>query len=143
MVIDGAVEVQKPIGLTFEYLADYRNRTQFIRFISGVRLETEQESGVGTRYTEIATVLGQDLETTYEVIEFEAPNRVLVQAVNAPFPIESTVELQDLETSTQIQITLAFELKGIFRIGRPLIRNFIQAELNKILRQIQIEVEKL
>ncbi|MEO1435357.1 MAG: SRPBCC family protein [Bacteroidota bacterium] len=140
MIINGDIKVAKPIGVCFEYLSDYRNRTQFIPFIDTVRLESAQTVGVGTQYTEIATVLGQDLATTYEVIEYESPNRIVVKALNAPFPIQSTVILESKGEHTLVKIDLDLELKGFLRIGRPLIRNFIRSELSKILKAIREEI---
>ena len=97
---------------------------------------------LGSRYIEVATIAGRDLKTTYQVIEWEQDKRVKVQTIKSIFPIAAEMNLSESNGQTIVQLQLTFTLKGIYRLGAPIVRGIVQQQAEDILRKLKKNIEE-
>lgn len=126
----------------FAYVRDPMNRMEVIPLLERVDLEGDGTFGPGSRYTEIATIAGRRLETTYVVVAFRENEQISVATVKSVFPIRVDMQLQDAPGGTVIDIAIQLRLRGIFKIASPIIRSIVEGQTREVLNRIRQKMEE-
>ena len=141
MKLKEKIIIQLPVEKVFAFLLDVNNRKDYIPLLEEVIFLDPPPLQKGTRYTEVSTIAGRRLETTYQVIAFEENRRISVKTIKSVFPIQVTLSLLPLETETVIKLEIEFQLKGIFRLAAPLIEGIVQQQARDILQRMKRKME--
>lgn len=137
MQIQEQTFIQADRQVIFEYMNDIRNRPAYIPMLEKVILLEEGPIQVGSQYIEVATIAGRELKTTYQVMELDAPEKIRVQTVKSVFPIEATLLFEAQELGTLLTMQLNFTLKGIYKLGAPVVRGIVQQQAKDILGRLK------
>ena len=121
----------------FDYLNDVSNRTTYIPLLEEIILHEEGPIQLGSRYTEVATIGGRNLKTTYQVIELVKPLKIGVKTVKSVFPIQVELMLVEVEECTLLVIELDFTLKGIYKLGAPIVQGIVRQQARDILNNLK------
>lgn len=102
---------QAPLALVFDYVADYRNMSEWMFGIQKAKLIGGTANEVGSRY-DVAMKLGATLRSTLEVTAKEA-NRLFVTESRAGVANRSTWHFEAVDDdSTRVTIDVDYELPG-------------------------------
>ncbi len=107
------VRTESPIDEVFAYIADLEN---FVRWDPGVESSTQVNGdgpGLGASYTVRAS--GADL--VYEIIEFDAPNRVVAEAKTKLLYSYDVITLETRQGSTYVTYDATLTLNGPLAMG--------------------------
>jgi carbon monoxide dehydrogenase subunit G len=126
----------------FAYLSDVRNRSDYIPMLEDIILLDEGPIQVGARYIEVAKIAGRHLKTTYQVMEMEQDKKIRVQTLESVFPIEVVIDLIEKGDQTQVQLSLDFELKGLYKLGAPVVKGIVEQQAKDVLRRLKGRLEK-
>jgi hypothetical protein len=85
-------------------------------------------SGVGERHTQIRKVMGRELQTTYECIEWQPPYRARFTVVEGPIQFEVEQIYETLEGATQFTMIVTGEPGGYFAVAAPLLVNQLKRD---------------
>jgi carbon monoxide dehydrogenase subunit G len=58
------------------------------------------------------------------------------------FPIEVVIDLIEKGDQTQVQLSLDFELKGLYKLGAPVVKGIVEQQAKDILRRLKGRLEK-
>lgn len=141
MDLQEQIAIQASRDRVFSYLNQVEKRTEYIPMLDEVILLDPPPIRLGSRYIEVATIAGRDLKTTYQVIEWEQDRRVKVQTIKSIFPIAAEMDLSEDNGQTIVQLRLTFTLKGIYRLGAPIVRGIVQQQAEEILRKLKKNIE--
>ena len=89
------IEIARARADVAAYSADPDNATTWYRNIEAVAWETTPPLVIGSRMRFRARFLGRTLEYTYEVLEHEPSERLVMSMANGPFPMETTYTWSD------------------------------------------------
>ena len=142
MDLQERITIKADKNRVFSYLNQVEKRTEYIPMLDEVIPIDSPPIRLGSRYIEVATIAGRDLKTTYQVIEWEQDKRVKVKTIKSIFPITAEMELSESEGHTIVQLQLTFTLKGIYRLGAPIIRGIVQQQAVDILRKLKKNIEE-
>ncbi len=106
---------------------------------------TPEPVRVGARFRLNSRFLGRSLPLEYEVVEFEAPTRVVLQADTALLRSTDTMTFTPDGTGTQVEYDARLDTKGVLRAADPLLallfrrignraENGLRARLNTVAR---------
>ncbi|GAB5550522.1 MAG: hypothetical protein Sapg2KO_01130 [Saprospiraceae bacterium] len=137
MQIQEQTTIQADRQVIFNYMNDITNRPTYIPMLKEVILLDEAPIQVGSRYVEVATIAGRELKTTYQVMELNTPEKIRVQTVKSVFPIEAILLFEEHGTSTLLTMQLNFTLKGIYKLGAPVVRGIVQQQAKDILGRLK------
>lgn len=137
MKIQEQLKIQADRERIFAYMNDITNRPAYIPMLEEVILLDEGPIQVGSRYVEVATIAGRDLKTTYQVLELEAPQIIRVKTVKSVFPIEAILLFEERDGGTLLTMQLEFTLKGIYKLGAPVVRGIVQQQAVDILGRLK------
>ncbi|MBX2874834.1 MAG: SRPBCC family protein [Saprospiraceae bacterium] len=141
MDLQEQIAIKASRNRVFTYLNQVEKRSEYIPMLDEVILLDPPPIRLGSRYIEVATIAGRDLKTTYQVIEWEQDQRVKVKTIKSIFPIAAAMELIEQGGYTIVKLQLSFTLKGIYRLGAPIVRGIVQQQAVDILRKLKKNIE--
>lgn len=88
--VETTIEIARPRAEVAAFAADPDNVSAWYRSISRVDWLTERPLQVGTRLAFAAEFLGRRMAYTYEVVDHEPGERLVMRTADGPFPMETT-----------------------------------------------------
>jgi carbon monoxide dehydrogenase subunit G len=121
IVIERTVAVNAPIGVVFDYLADFETTEDWDP--GTVRTErVDGDGGIGTTYRNISRFGGRETELVYVVEDRDRPDRVMLRGENSTVVARDTMTFHPDGNGTRITYRAEFRLKGLSRFAEPLLR---------------------
>ncbi len=119
--IEETVTTKRPLSEVFAYVADF---TKVAEWDPGIRLSTRVsgDGGVGTRYEVEATFAGRVVPMTYEVVEREDPERIVLRGTAPTAEAIDDIRFEADGEGTRITYRAEFTLKGVLRFFGLLLR---------------------
>ena len=88
--VETTIEIARPRAEVAAFAADPDNVHAWYKNITRVEWLTERPLGVGTRLAFTAEFLGRRMAYTYEVVEHEPGERLVMRTADGPFPMETS-----------------------------------------------------
>ena len=109
------------IEVAFDYLSRFSTTAEWDPGVVEARDLTPDPVGVGSAFEVISSFLGRRVPLRYEIVEFDAPNRVVLQAENASVRSTDTISCQPAaDGSTIVAYDAVLEPRGAARLLSPL-----------------------
>ena len=145
MELQEKIEIQLLAEKVFSYMMEVENRKDYIPMLEEVILLDPLPLELGSRYTEVSTIAGRKLRTTYQVIDIKANRKIGVRTIESVFPIRVDISLLPLEdsNSTVMKLQMKFELTGLFKLAAPLIKGIVQQQARDILYKMKANMEAM
>jgi uncharacterized protein YndB with AHSA1/START domain len=114
------IVIERPCAQVASYAADPSHAPQWYANIASVSWLTPPPVGVGSRMDFVARFLGRRLAYTYEVVEFEPGQRLVMRTAQGPFPMETTYAWQPVdERRTRMTLRNRGEPSGFGKVAAP------------------------
>jgi uncharacterized protein YndB with AHSA1/START domain len=114
------ITIDRPVADVAAYATDPDHAPEWYANIDSVRWQTTPPAQVGTRVTFVARFLGRRLEYTYEFVELEPNQRLVMCTAEGPFPMETTYEWSpDGPTRTRMTLRNRGEPAGFSKLVAP------------------------
>jgi hypothetical protein len=91
---------------------------------------------VGSRMDFVARFLGRRLSYTYEVVELEPGERLVMRTADGPFPMETTYTWESVPEGTRMRLRNRGEPSGFTKIARPVMAKAMKSAMNKDLARL-------
>lgn len=85
-----SIEIDKPVDVVAAFASDPANAPAWYVNIDSVEWESEPGVAVGAKATFVARFLGRTLRYTYELVDMEPGERLVMRTADGPFPMETT-----------------------------------------------------
>lgn len=132
------VEIDQPIEQVFAYVTDRANLPQWF---SAVRSATQEgPNQIGTKTTITAQLLGYEVTSANEVVEYELNQRFAIKA-DKPFPVYEREIFTQQGQRTQIDYHGTFQTHGIYNVVGPLLRWMLQRQLVASYNRLKLLLE--
>ena len=119
--VQTGIRIDRPRTEVAAYAADPDNATRWYKNIKRIERETPKPLAVGSRIAFTARFLGRELSYTYEVIEHEPGERLVMRTSEGPFPMETTYRWSGAgEGGTHMTLRNRGEPAGFARTTAPL-----------------------
>ena len=120
-------QIAQPAPTVFEFVAEVSNNPVWQKGMKRCEWITGGPIALGSRYRQEASFLGRSIISVFEVIEFEAGSRVVIDTIESTFPIlvERRVEAVD-ETSCRVVATID---------GGPSVPGFLQGVMGRMAQR--------
>lgn len=118
----GKVQSRRSQADTFAYMAHFENVSAWDPTVVEAKQLTSGEPGVGTRFLVRVRLLGRETAYTYEITEFQPPQRLVLRAEANNTTALDTVEVEAAGTGAQLTYNAKIELQSTFgRLLDPLV----------------------
>lgn len=105
----------------FADLSRFDRAAQWDPGVAHGEMLTPEPVGVGSRFRLGAKFLGRTLPLDYEIVELDAPSRIVVRAETTTFRSTDTITFTADGSGTLVGYDAVLEPKGVARIAEPLL----------------------
>ena len=140
--VETTIEIARPRAEVAAFAADPDNVHAWYRNIRRVEWLTERPLQVGTRLAFAAEFLGRRMAYTYEVVEHEPGERLVMRTADGPFPMETTYMWVDGPAgSTVMALRNRGEPAGFSAIASPMMAAGIRRNNRSDLQRLKQVLE--
>src|SRR5688572_28645022 len=123
------LQIQRPVREVFDFVVNVENAPKWQPAVIETRRLTEGPIRVGTRFQEVARLMGRRVTTICEITELEPSQHVSFAATSSgPFSYATRYAFEDTEGGTRLTIEGTFTLKGFWRLLEPLMKSEVRKE---------------
>ena len=137
MRVEESVIIACPLEAAFALAGDFANDARW----SGAVKESVQISagplGVGARFRHLTEFMGQRIDATGVLTEYEPPSRSCYRSESGPIPHRDCRDFAATAEGTRLTIVLEAELSGVYRMAEPMIRGAGQQQLRADLQRLR------
>ena len=137
--------INRTVEKVFAFVANPANHPQFRPSLIETNQTSEGSVGVGTTFQEVEKFLGRKMKSVIEVTAFEKNKIYSIKTLSGPMPFELTMGFEPVEKGTKVKITAQAELKGFFRLIKPIVapmtRSQIKADFTKLKKVLEAQAE--
>jgi hypothetical protein len=139
--VQASVLVNRPPAEVFDFVSDAENDKRWRTEVVRINNLTPNARGVGARTLEVASVLGKELRTTTEVVEFVPGERTGRRTVSSPTPVATLRTVVAQGGGALFTYSLESDVSGEFwfRALRPVIQWWYQRKVERymaVLKQV-------
>jgi uncharacterized membrane protein len=136
--VETSVRLATPRGKVAKFAANPANAPRWYENIESVEWKTSHKVAVGSKIAFVARLLGKKIEYTYEIVEFEPLERMVMRTFEGPFPMETTYTWEALSPgSTRMTLRNRGTPSGVARIAGPMMSRSVRKANEKDLAQLK------
>ena len=106
----------------FAYMADFANARLWDPSVSEARPVGEAPIGIGSAFDLVARFGGRDVSLRYEIIEYDPPRRVVLEAQRPGFVSRDTITVEPAESRSVVRYDATLAFGGIGRLFDPIMQ---------------------
>lgn len=144
MAVDVRTEtlIHRPRDVVAAYVADPTNAPEWYANIESVVWRTPPPVGVGSLLDFVAHFLGRRIAYTYEVVELELGERLVMRSDGKPFPMETTYTWEDAgDGRTRMTLRNAGQPSGFAAVGARALAAAMRTANAKDLAALKVLLE--
>jgi carbon monoxide dehydrogenase subunit G len=104
----------------WDYLSDFRNTEEWDPPTQSTTRE-QGDGAVGTVYRNVSSILGNDVEIEYTVVEHEAPRLLQLRGSTSAMEMLDTITVEPDGTGTKVTYRAEFTPQGAAKLAQPLL----------------------
>lgn len=139
--IQGEVEIERPIGEVFAFVADERNEPRYNADMLHVRKRTSGPIGVGTSWKVELASHGRITPMTIDVVDFDPPHRLVSHTSIAAMEIDGALTFEPTERGTRMQWEWSLQPRGARRFAWPIVRRMGARQERRIWTNLKALLE--
>lgn len=129
-----SIIIDKPRGKVANFAANPANAPRWYANIESVEWKTSHRLALGSRIAFVASFLGKRIEYTYEIVELNPLEKLVMRTAEGPFPMETTYTWEALSPgSTRMTLRNRGEPSGFARFAGPMMSRSIRKANEKDL----------
>ena len=106
----------------FAYMADFANARRWDPSVSEARRVGEAPLGAGSAFDLVARFGGRDVPLRYEIVEYDAPRRVVLEARRPGFVSRDRITVEHAGDGSIVDYDASLAFGGIGRLLDPLMQ---------------------
>jgi uncharacterized membrane protein len=137
--VETSVVIQRPVREVFAFVSDAENDIHWRSEVVSMKNVTPKPYGAGTRTVEVAKVLGKQLETTTEIVEFEPDVRMSRRTLSSQTPVTTARSVLAVEGGTRFTYKLRADVTDVFmfRLFRPILQWWTQRKVEGYMAKLK------
>jgi Polyketide cyclase / dehydrase and lipid transport len=106
----------------FAYMADFANARLWDPSVSEARRVGEGPIGLGSAFDLVARFGGRDVPLRYEIVEYDAPRRVVLEARRPRFSSRDTITVETAGGGSIVYYDASLSFGGLGRLLEPVMQ---------------------
>lgn len=141
--VTSRIEIARDRREVADFAADPDNVPLWYANIKSVEWKTDPPAAVGSRIAFVAQFLGRRLAYTYEIVEFEPGEKLVMRTAEGPFPMETSYEWRDAGANrTAMTLRNRGAPEGFSRLLAPFVAIGVRRATDKDLRRLKVLLEQ-
>jgi uncharacterized membrane protein len=133
------LEIRCSPSIAWEYMVNAEHNPEWLPNMRSCTWITDPPIGVGSRYEQVATFLGKEVRTSFEVTELRDGRLITITSLpGSSFPLTITREVDPIdETRCKLTETAAGEPGGFFRVAEAPMRVMVRRNITRAYRGLK------
>ncbi|MEK7807225.1 MAG: SRPBCC family protein [Chloroflexota bacterium] len=127
---EASVVIKRPAAAVFAFLTDIGKGTQWQASVMEASKTSEGPVGVGATGREVRRFMGRQMETTFEVTEFEHDRKISFKSTSGPIAMRGRYTLEPAVGGTRLSIVVDGELDGVLKLAEPMVVQSVKRQLD-------------
>ena len=136
-VAEASVVISRPVEEVFEFVNNPENDPLWQSSMMESAQTSEGSMGVGTTLRGVAQLVGQRMEWTAEVTEWEPNRKVTYEVSGGPLSAEQSLTFEAVEAGTKFTLVLEGETGGFFKLAEPIVTRMLQRDTETDLANLK------
>ena len=142
ITLQETIEVNRPAKEVYDYLVNVENAQKWQPAVIEVKRLTEGPIRIGTKFSEVAKMMGRRISTTCEITELEPNKKIAFKATSdGPMEYQTTYTLEPNGAATRLRIVGSFRTKGLWRLLEPFLKGEVKKESQQELTIMKKVIE--
>jgi len=116
------IESTLPPNRAFAYMADLSNARVWDPSVSRAERVDAGPLAVGSSFDLVARFAGRGVQLRYEIVEYDAPRRVVLEARRPGFVSRDTITVSGAEHGSVVRYDARLEFSGVRRLLDPVMQ---------------------
>jgi uncharacterized membrane protein len=130
--VEVSVVINRPVEEVFAFVTRIESWNQWDTQLAEVKKTSEGPVGVGTTWQEVRHFMGQRMESSNEITEYEPNRKLSFKSTSGPFPVEGGYTFESVEGGTKFTVKGQAETGGFFKLADPIVRRAVKGQLETI-----------
>jgi uncharacterized membrane protein len=139
--VEASVVINRPLEEVFAFASNTENHTQWNSGVLEVEQTSEGPVGVGTTFRGVDHFLGQRVEWTSEVTEYQPDRRVDHTIAAGAIRLEESCTFECVEGGTELTVLYEGEARGFLRLAEPIVVRMFQRQIEGNLANLKDVLE--
>ena len=137
------IVIDRPADAVARFTTNPDNAPRWYANITSVRWRSPRPMRVGSHLAFVARFMGKRLEYTYEVVEYEPSQKLVMRTAQGSFPMETTYEFEPLgPAQCRMRLRNRGGPRGLAAIVAPLMSFAVRRENLKDLARLKELLER-
>ena len=110
-------EIKAPVEKVFAYVTDFRKNAEWQEGVIESTQTPDGPTGPGTKFKTVRTFLGQKLEASGEVTEFDLNKKFAFKSTSGPIKFSLMQTFEAASGGTKVQLEVQMEAGGFFKLA--------------------------
>ena len=139
VAVEASIVIRQPATEVFAFVSNAENDIRWRSEVVSMKNVTPPPQGVGTRTVEVAKVLGKQLETTTEIVEFVPDVRMARRSLSGQTPVTTARSVAAVEGGTRFTYRLRADVTDMatFRLLRPILQWWTQRKVEGYMKTLK------
>ena len=125
------VEIGAPPDKVFAFISNFENNPTWQGGMIEAHFTSVGALQVGSTYSQTAHFLGKQIESRFEVLEFEPGHLVKASTVTSTFPITFTRIVNPIPVGSAVTAIVEGDATGLFKLAEPLMARKVRKSVAK------------
>jgi hypothetical protein len=117
-----SIESALPQAEAFAYMADFANALVWDPSVSEARRVRVAPIGIGSAFDLVARFGGRDVPLRYEIVEYDSPRRVVLEAQRPGFVSRDTITVEPAGEGSVVNYDATLAFGGLGRLFDPVMQ---------------------
>jgi carbon monoxide dehydrogenase subunit G len=131
--VNKTVTIGRPPAEVFEYLARFETTAEWDPGIVTATRTSDGPIGVGSTFDLVSDFRGRQIPVTYEITEFEPPDRFVIVGRNKRFVGIDEIRVSPEGTGARVDYTADFRMQGIAKLFEPFMGGMFEKLSNEAM----------
>jgi uncharacterized membrane protein len=135
--MEATVVIDRPIEDVFAYVMDASTWPNWEEGLLGAEKTSEGPVGKGTAFKGTSEMMGQKMEWTSDITEFEVNKQVGHSIISGPTSIQQTLTFEPADAGTRFSLVAEGETGGLFKLAQPLVNRTMRKQMEANLARLK------
>lgn len=127
--VEASVLINRPIDEVFTFVTTPENDAQWYIGVESRDHTPDEPAGVGSTSQSTIRFLGLPVDVTWQVDEYDPPNKIGVKTIEGPIPVEADYTFEATgEGQTKVAVHGKADVGKVFGIADPLVERMAQRQ---------------
>lgn len=138
MEVTSSIEINRPAGEVFDYVADMSNNTVWQKGQVRCTWTSDPPLTLGSTYDQEAKFLGKSIVSSFEVTEYEPGARIRVSTTGGTMSIDVTRTVTPIsDERCTVGAVVRGDAPGLMKVLGPILPVMVRSSVNKDYQQLK------